>query len=397
MHKYKSLQIGFLMVFFVSLIVSDTFAQNQEMEHPVTGVYEVCIGNTADLDDTAYSLEDYFALFGYTVSVTGEISAEKAEALYGVNSALQSVRLEHQNADHGLIRVMFWDEPRNDGIGMLPLLVPGSRWASALTDDILSIYNHCEYAESEGWDVSIVEPQWAVIYPMGEGRPYHDQLLGVREMIFMQPRTRQMFFQRYNYTIENYGAVNPDSKFKTSQVTHVGLVYESDTDEAVYFYSDVLGLMQTQEEIMYTYQEASESTRLVYGMEPGDYYFSSQFDDPRSSSDFEKAFSGRLLLRRLPSELDKVNVMEQSQPGSIGMSLYTLRVKDIYEYHDRVSESSATDVTDVMANEFGEASFTFTAPDGHTWNLVGGEYQGHDDDSTCFINATKKNAAASPF
>ena len=34
--------------------------------------------------------------------------------------SLRSLRLYHQDADHGLVRLMQWERPRNDGLGLNP-------------------------------------------------------------------------------------------------------------------------------------------------------------------------------------------------------------------------------------------------------------------------------------
>lgn len=48
-----------------------------------------------------------------------------------------------------------------------------------------------------------------------------------------------------------------------------------------------------------------------------------------------------------------------------------MKVKDIQSYHQRVSSSEATEITQVYENEFGENSFSFVAPDGYFWTLIG--------------------------
>ena len=72
----------------------------------IQGIYEGCIG----VDDLESQIE-YWTRFGYTVSQRGVLDADDAQALYGVSSALESVRLSHQVADHGLIRLMKWHNP----------------------------------------------------------------------------------------------------------------------------------------------------------------------------------------------------------------------------------------------------------------------------------------------
>jgi hypothetical protein len=106
-------------------------------------------------------------------------------------------------------------------------------------------------------------------------------------------------------------------------------------------------------------------------MRPGERYFGSTFDDPRSGPGLE-AVSGRLLLRRIPSDVARSpDLMDRSRPGCLGLSLYTYRVRDLAAYHARVAASGARELTPVQANEFGEPSFSFRAPDGHAWTLVG--------------------------
>ena len=72
----------------------------------VGGVYEVGIGVT-DLDEALR----YWSLFGYTAGARGSLDYEQAKVLFGVGSALESVQLDHQDADHGLVRLMRWDTP----------------------------------------------------------------------------------------------------------------------------------------------------------------------------------------------------------------------------------------------------------------------------------------------
>ncbi len=82
--------------------------------------------------------------------------------------------------------------------------------------------------------------------------------------------------------------------------------------------------------------------------------------------------SGRLYIVRFPEEINLESRFEAAQPGSLGMSLYTYRVKGIQEYCDRIQASNIQKVTDIISNEFGEMSFSFTAPDGYFWTLLEG-------------------------
>ncbi|MHC5821996.1 MAG: VOC family protein, partial [Nostoc sp.] len=75
---------------------------------------------------------------------------------------------------------------------------------------------------------------------------------------------------------------------------------------------------------------------------------------------------------RFPEDINLESRFEAAQPGSLGMSLYTYRVKGIQEYCDRIKASIAQKVTEIISNEFGEKSFSFVAPDGYFWTLLEG-------------------------
>ncbi|MCC6172465.1 MAG: hypothetical protein IT481_10600 [Gammaproteobacteria bacterium] len=90
----------------------------------VGGLHEVCVG----VPDLAESIT-YYEAFGCRAGERGELDAAAARRLYGIDSALRAVRLHHQQADHGLVRLMQWERPLNDGLGLAPnLRCIGSRW-----------------------------------------------------------------------------------------------------------------------------------------------------------------------------------------------------------------------------------------------------------------------------
>ena len=79
----------------------------------IKGVYEVGIG----VPDLIEQIR-FWGRFGYRVGAQGSLSAAQARALYDVDSALHSAHLQHQDADHGLIRLMHWEKPKTAGIGI---------------------------------------------------------------------------------------------------------------------------------------------------------------------------------------------------------------------------------------------------------------------------------------
>jgi uncharacterized glyoxalase superfamily protein PhnB len=335
-------------------------------EPPIGGLHEICIGVVDPLPRIRY-----WETLGYRIGSIGELNAADALALYGVNSKLRSVRLPHQDSDHGLIRLMAWERPVNDGLGLAKLMTPGSRWTSTLTRDVLKLYNHAELAERAGARIKVVPPQWSQIYNLGKPEPFTGEAVGVRELIVLQPFSRNMFFERFGYTAATYGRINEGAKFKTSQVTHSGLVFQSDDAEAVKFYGDVLGLTLVGVETHQTYEKLDVGSRNLHAMKPGEEYYGTSADNPRSGRTPDTAVSGRLLLRRIPTRVKIENLMDRSRPGSLGLSLFTYRVADINAYQTKVKASKATNVTEARANEFGEQSFSFVAPDGHWWTPIG--------------------------
>jgi len=72
----------------------------------IAGIYEVCMG----IADAIPPLQ-YWEQFGYRIGQIGELSASEARELYGVSSKVRSIRLYHQNADRGLMRLMIWEKP----------------------------------------------------------------------------------------------------------------------------------------------------------------------------------------------------------------------------------------------------------------------------------------------
>ncbi|MEQ8676120.1 MAG: VOC family protein [Aggregatilineales bacterium] len=334
-------------------------------QHAIGGVYELGIGTRDALKDV-----HYWQQFGYHVLDVGDLSAADAESLYDVKSALRSVRLGHQDADHGLVRLMQWDTPTNDGLGLAPMRVRGNRWSAALVEDMYNVVNHTEDAIAAGNPMFYIAPIRQQIYSAGAGRPFLDQWVGVRETFVFQPTTRQMLFERFGYSIPDYGKVNPNAHFKCSQITHFGLVVQGG-DEIIDFYEEALGLLRARDHLISPYEKVKDGAN-VFQLQEGDSYICTDYDDPRSSaSDFMAARSGRLKIIRYDTDENLPDMHAESRPGALGYALYTYRVRDIDSYHARVSGSTATDVTPMMSNEFGERSFSFIAPDGYFWTLVG--------------------------
>jgi uncharacterized glyoxalase superfamily protein PhnB len=333
------------------------------MSYPISGVYEMCIGTRDPMHDLLY-----WQRYGYHLEKIGTLDADSAHALYGVHSALKSYRLAHQAADHGLIRLMLWEHPTNDGLQLTPMRALGNRWGAMLTNDLYNILNHAEDARAQGLPISFIPPIRQQIYSAPGGQPFIDEAPCVRELVLIQHHARQVMFQRFGYSIPNYGSINPDSAFKSSQITHFGLVVQGDSS-IIDFYEQTLGLLRARDNLITSYEEAKDGAN-VFQLAAGEQYICTDFDDPRSSTNPMLAYSGRLKIIRYSDNALLPDHHEQARPGALGCSLYTYRVTDLHAYHQRVSQSPARAVTPILTDEFGKQAFSFIAPDGYIWTLV---------------------------
>lgn len=336
------------------------------METPsISGLYELVIGTTAQ--DEA-DLIQYWQQFGFTVGQSGTLSAIKAHELYGVNSNLRSLRFHNQVTDRSLLRLMVWENPINEGLGLTPLKAVGSRWGTSLSLNVFNIANHAEDAVAAGLPVYYVLPQRNLINRPDPFQPFLSANPCVHEMVLIQPLTRQVLFERHDYTHPNSGIINPDSHFKSSEFVHVGLIVDCD-HEKLNFYDQVLGLHRTVDNSESKYEEASCRILELKGSENGERMFKYCFTAPLTSSTNQHQIrSGNLTVLRFEGSL--INKLNYSRPGSLGVCLYTMKVMDIESYHQRVSISKAKKVTQIQENEFAQKSFSFVAPDGYFWTLL---------------------------
>jgi catechol 2,3-dioxygenase-like lactoylglutathione lyase family enzyme len=216
----------------------------------------------------------------------------------------------------------------------------------------------------------MVEPQRAEIYKLEKRpQPFLENYATVREMCLIQPETRQILFQRFGYTLPLYGKISEQSFFKTSQITHFGMVVYLNR-ENLDFYDKVLGLLRVKDNASFDSDYNNPSSRAVFSLEKYQKYGATDFDDPRSSKNPVEARSGRLKIIWFSPDSKLQDKFDYSKPGSLGYSLYTFRVKGIEDYRKRIKASKAKDLTDIQTNEFGEKSFSFVAPDGYFWTMV---------------------------
>ena len=279
--------------------------------------------------------------------------------LIGVNSSLRSLRLYNQVTDRSLLRLMLWGEAVKEGLGLTPLKAVGSRWGTSLSLDVFNIANHAEDAIAAGLPVYYVSPQRNLINRPESFEPFIQANPCVHEMVLIQPLTRQVLFERHDYTRPNSGIVNLDSHFKGSEFVHVGLIVDCE-HEKLDFYDQVLGLRRVVNNSESKYGEASRRILELKGPENGEQMLNYYFTAPlTSTTDQSEIPSVNIEVLRFEGSLP--NKLSYSRPGCLGVCLYTMKVRDIELYHHRVSSSEATEVTQVYENEFDEKSFSFVA------------------------------------
>jgi hypothetical protein len=331
------------------------------MTHAIGGLYELTVGTT----DLA-AAQQWWSRFGYSAGVTGELTADEASAIYGVKSAVRSIRLAHGASEHGLIRLMQWEHPAGPGIGAVGLRALGSRWGAALTTALAEVSTHCELADERGeslyWVPSVRQD------PRGQAtKPFLEPHVFVREMLVARQESRQVLFQRFGYVNPSYGVV-VDAAFPTSQVTHAGIVTSGDPEQ-LFFYERALGLLRTRDGSESTWAETA--SRKLFELQPGERYLCWDFDDPLSSSDPARWLSGRLKAIHFDESVPLADLRPQSQLGHIGHSSYTWQVRDVVAAAGSIEANNGRVLTTPGLNEFGEPTFRFTAPDGYDWLLIG--------------------------
>ncbi len=336
-------------------------------QHEIRGLYESCIG----VPDLIEAIR-FWGQFGYKISAHGKLSAAQSSALYGVDSAVSSVQLQHLKSDHSFIRLMQWEKPRNAGIGITKTLrQDGGRWGVMLTKSVLNILNHVEDAIAQGQPWNYIFPHWLQVYAMEKGQPFFDKPLGVREGIALHPFHRLALFERYNYEKPTYGLIDQNSFLQVSQFTHHGILIRDNSMESLKFYDETLGLLRQKEQMLGGKPTCSSGNKETFALSDSETYYIHDFDDPRSSHDIKGHLSGRLKIVRMSTESEMPDVYDQSSPGALGMSLFTYQVKDINAYRKKVIRGGATQVSEIVENEYGAPSISFVSPDKNHWSLVG--------------------------
>lgn len=331
----------------------------------IGGIYDIGVG-VSDLDRAL----EFWGACGYRRGPDGHLDAAQAQALYGVNSALTSIRLLHQDATAGLIRLMHWDHPTGPGLNMAPLRTHGCRWSVHRTDNIANAYVHGEILRRQGEPIYLVEPHYN--FDLGkkaaDKQPFKETLAASGDVLLFLPEAQLVAMTRMNYAVPKYGTINEEAPLRLSEGCHMAIVRQGE-DLSIYdFYEEVIGFKRYHE--VHISYEPGYMPSDMFDLSPEETFSEVDFDDPDAGDDPAEHLPGRLRCFNLRSDKPADDRMALAQPGNLGHSLYTVRVGDLSAMHQKVKESLASDVTGILADEFGTDAFSFVAPDGFTWTVM---------------------------
>lgn len=333
------------------------------------GLYEVFIG-VSKLDVAIR----YWESFGYEVEKITRIDPVLGENLYGHMSGGRVARLSAATED-GLIRLIEWDIPANAGLGMCGLRFAGNRWTGQFARSLLTVLNHAAAAKAAGTpldlgDIHFIDMGKAYAHLFGGSapEPFETAQIALREAHIFQPESRQVILERFGYDSPLLGSFADDSLMRTTQIVQGCMVVQSDDPDIFGFYQSVLGLKRSLDiEIPY---EQAQASRHVFGLAEGETHWNVDLDQPTSEATLEGRRSGRLKCFRFATRYATPSVHHLASPGSLGMSNYSWRVRDIAEARALAVHHGASDVTPVIEDEFGAPAFSLRAPDGYFWTFI---------------------------
>ncbi|MCC5867040.1 MAG: VOC family protein [Gammaproteobacteria bacterium] len=326
------------------------------------GVLDVMVG-VPDL----VSAIAYWELFGYRVGDIGQLDAQGAQRLYGVPSACRAVRMWHQQADHGLVRLVQWSSPTGRGLELAPFRVRGGRWTAGMVKQLGRMLAHAKYLRQQGGDIRIHAPDFVPAQP--GHTPFRRPIPGVVEMALAQPLSRQVLFERADVDHPLYGTIHRGSMFEASQFTHFCLVIQGADDTSLSFYDETLGLRRTGD-FELPWEDIGTSGKDILGLAEGEGFRLVKFDDPRSDPLGAGKRSGRVTLFNFSPDIDMPDYRAHTTPGALGYTTYSLRMLGLETACRRVEEAGGTVHSAPVANEFGERAVLCDAPDGSTWCLL---------------------------
>ena len=336
----------------------------------ISGVYEVMVGVDQFAPDLGkpqsqgYANEAaivrHFELFGFKETKRASLGAAQAKQIYGVDSPLTSIRMQNAGIDsHGLLRVLVWAKPLGPGVGYAPPETIGQRLAVMMTADIIRIDDVFNDARAAAQAWLPITPVFADLFKLTAGTPdLQNRRVGVRESGVYGEWFNHVFFQRYGYSIPGYGAVNPNSVLQGSEFTHHDFMIDTDINSSTDYYQTVLGFKAENDGVLDG--DWLEGPKKVFGMPDGGSHFYRGFVSPNNICGKLKFFAPRDI---------RANRAQHQRVGELGITLHSLFTDKLDALHAAVKRAGFKPST-LQNNEFAERSFTFTGPDGATWQIL---------------------------
>ena len=336
----------------------------------ISGVYEVMVGvdqlapALGKPESRGYANEaaivGHFELFGFKEIARTSISAEKAKQIYGVDSALTSIRMQNGGIDsHGLLRVLVWEKPLGPGVGYAPPVTVGQRLSVMMTGDIMRIDDVFQDARAAAQAWLPIHPVFADLFKLTSGTPdLLNRRVGVRESAVYGEWFNYVFFQRYGYTIPGYGTINTQSPLQGSEFTHHDFIIDSDINASTNYYRDVLGFKAENAGVLDG--DWLEGPKKLFGMADGGSHYYRGFVSPNNVCGKLKFFA--------PRDVRTARAQHQ-RVGELGITLHSLYTDKLQALHSSAKRAGLKPST-LQNNEFGELSFVFTGPDSATWQIL---------------------------
>ena len=354
--KINSIWSYFLFLVALSLFENSVCAQNQLPDTGISGVYEVVVGAT----EKDYAL-NYFKDYGFTLKDSAKLSAQKANAIYNVPSAVSIYRMQNGSIDsHGLLRVMIWEKPIGEGVGYAAPETIGQRMAVMRTNDIFRIVDIYKAARKGGQKWLPIDPVADDLFDLDSKtkKDFFKRPVQVRETGIYGEFFNHVFFQRYGYHIPGYGSIEKTTPLKTSEFTHHDFIIELDSMEQMSYLSTALGLKAEAEPSIDG--EWQDGPRVVFQMTPGYSHWYQGFVSPNNICGKLKFF-----IPRAP----RPNRSAHQRLGEPGITMHTFYTPKLKMVHDLV-KAHQLQPSKIQHNEFKESSFIFKGPEGSTWQII---------------------------
>lgn len=321
----------------------------------ISGLYEVFLAT----DNPDYALK-YFGEFGFVEVDRGELSASEAKQLYGYDSSMQSIRMQNGAIDsHGLLRIIVWDQIRNNGLGLAPPRTIGQRITVMKTDDIFRIKDVFDSDQDDDQEWLATQPVSDDLFGLDSNeKNFFNRPVIVRENAVYGKFFNHIFFQRYGYHIEGYGSVNPKTSLKTSEFTHHDFFISAGDMSEMSYMSTVLGLHAEEEPKVDS--AAQKGPREVFMLQEGESHWYQGFVSPNNICGKLKFFIPRDTVE---------DRSDRQQMGSLGVTMHSFYT-DKLNLIQQLASVENLNYSDIYKNEFGERCFCIFGAAGCRWQII---------------------------